>query len=340
MRKFLAKNLKYILIIFSVLLIIFVLPILLALSIEEEQKQPVSINNPPQFPVTVDPVNKVIVENTEVNAYLEGNGTSSPLEASVFGAVDNLWETLKSLAMKIAEAPWYQSIASVSGIDGKLVSITPGMRKEQVVNVFARALNWNNEQKQEFINLDNDHSVSLNEGAFFPDSYFVDKGMTPTDVKKIIDKNFKENVLSHYGTSTAKIVPIDQALTIASIIQRETIGNKDMRLISGIIWNRIFNNMNLQVDATLQYAKANTSKTKTDWWPDVVPKDKYIKSPYNTYLHKGLPPTPIANPSVGAILATLNPLKTDCLYYFNDKAGNFHCSLTYKEHVKMIDKYY
>ncbi len=97
--------------------------------------------------------------------------------------------------------------------------------------------------------------------------------------------------------------------------------------------------MNLQVDATLQYAKANTKDTN-EWWPDVVPKDKYIKSPYNTYLHKGLPPTPIANPSVGAILAALNPIETPCLYYFNDKKGEFHCSKTYKEHVALIRKYY
>ena len=86
-------------------------------------------------------------------------------------------------------------------------------------------------------------------------------------------------------------------------------------------------------------AKANKT-AGGNWWPNVLPADKYIKSPYNTYMYKGLPPSPIANPSVAAILAALNPVKTDCLYYFNDREGNFHCSSTYAEHVKLLKKYY
>ena len=112
-----------------------------------------------------------------------------------------------------------------------------------------------------------------------------------------------------------------------------------MRLISGIMWNRLFADMNLQIDATLQYAKASNRATN-NWWPKVAPVDKYIKSAYNTYTYKGLPPAPIANPSVAAILAALNPVNTPCLYYFNDKAGDFHCSESYAEHVKLLKKYY
>lgn len=154
-----------------------------------------------------------------------------------------------------------------------------------------------------------------------------------------MNKNFTENVIIRYGTSTEQVVPMEDALKIASIIQRETIGNKDMRLISGILWNRLFSNMRLQVDATLQYVKA--SKTANgDWWPKVKPSYKYLESPYNTYMHAGLPPTPIASPTVGAILAALNPIETPCLFYFNDKKGEFHCSVTYKEHVNLLKKYY
>jgi UPF0755 protein len=72
----------------------------------------------------------------------------------------------------------------------------------------------------------------------------------------------------------------------------------------------------------------------------VVPGDQYRKSAYNTYLHPGLPPTPIANPSVASVLAALNPKNTPCLFYFHDAAGGFHCSETYTGHVTLLKKYY
>ena len=86
--------------------------------------------------------------------------------------------------------------------------------------------------------------------------------MSPTAVQNLVNQKFTENVLSHYGTTTAQIVPINDALTIASLIQREASGPDDMRTISGIIWNRLFANMNLQIDATVQYAEAN----KKSYW--------------------------------------------------------------------------
>ena len=124
---------------------------------------------------------------------------------------------------------------------------------------------------------------------------------------------------------------------IASIIQREAGGKKDMRLISGIIWNRIFAGMRLQMDATLQYAKGNEEE---GWWPQVDPKDKNIDSPYNTYKYDSLPPTAIANPGMAALEAAYNPQKTSCMYYLHDKKGNIHCSKTYAEHKRNIEKYY
>ena len=71
-----------------------------------------------------------------------------------------------------------------------------------------------------------------------------------------------------------------------------------------------------------------------------MPDDRFRKSPYNTYLHKGLPPAPIANPSVDSILAALNPKNTSCLFYFHDARGRFHCTDTYAEHVALLKKYY
>ena len=330
------KSYKYIGAIVLLLAIIIVgLPKVVSISIQREQSEEQS-NLPAQFPITVDPKNKVITENNTVNKYLEG--TSSPLMASVGNLIEPIWNILKTVGIKIGTANWYHNAASLASLNGQFVEIYPGMRKEQVVNAFAKTLDWSESDKQQFLNGNTNSDFYFSEGAFYPTTYFIDPTMTPEFVRSIVDKKFNENVLKRYGTSTAELVPVKQALILASIIQRETIGNVDVRLISGILWNRLFINMNLQVDATLQYAKAN--KNKTEWWPKVAPKDKYIKSPFNTYMNNGLPPAPIANPSVGAILATLNPIKTSCLYYFNDKDGEFHCSETYAEHVKQIRKYY
>ena len=289
-----------------------------------------------EFPITVDPRTRTIREDPKIEALLEG--PNSPLEARA-GGTDSLWNMIQYSAEMIARTGWYQNLAAVTAANDHIVTITPGMRKEQVAMAFSRELSWNSIDRQQFITPDKASKLPLAEGSFSPGAYIIGKNTTPQTVQALVNQRFTEQVLSRYGTSTAAIVPLNQALTIASIIQRETIGNDDMRLISGIIWNRLFANMNLQVDATLQYAKANTAAA-IEWWPDVLPSDKYIRSPYNTYQNPGLPPGPIANPSVGAIIAALNPLKTSCLFYFNDTKGEFHCSVTYAEHVKLLKQYY
>jgi UPF0755 protein len=308
----------------------FSLPLILSLTIQNQEHQSASVKLDP-FPVTVDPKNKTIAENEAVNNFLES--ANSPLQAA---AGNSFWNTFEWLATTIARAPWYQNLAAVNG---RFVTITPGMRKEQVANAFSDALSWNSQEKKEFISARNGESLPLTEGSFSPGVYFVGLGTTPDIAQDLVNNRFSKEILSRYGTSTAEIVPLDEALIIASLIQRETGGNDDIRLISGIIWNRIFANMRLQLDATLQYAKANNAKTGS-WWPTVVPADKFRKSLYNTYMHLGLPPTPIANPSVAAVIAALNPTKTSCLFYFHDKDGGFHCSDTYAEHVKLLKKYY
>jgi len=328
---------KYAAFALAVIVILLSLPLIYSRWVIHEQTPPATSAAPAQFPVTVDPKDKMITENADVDSYLEGD--NSPMEASAAGTGGLILNAIKSLAVAISKVPFYQNLASLSGVEGQFITIAPGMRKEQVADLFGKSLSWDDAQKQELLTPAPDSSLPLSEGSFFPATYFVNDDISPSDAQALIDQRFADNVLAHYGTTTQNIVPLDEALTIASIIQRETIGGNDMRLISGILWNRIFNGMDLQVDATLQYAKANLAAT-TVWWPTVAPKDKYIKSPYNTYENAGLPPTPIANPSVAAIVAALNPINTPCLYYFNDKEGNFHCSATYAEHMALLKQYY
>jgi len=309
------------------------LPSLFALHVEYERQQAVAAMQE-TFPVTVNPQEKVIIEDPLVDAYLES--PHSPLAASVGGATEIAGSIFSALTVAIAESSWYQGLASP---EGRFVNIAPGMRKEQVASAFGKSLGWNAVQIKEFLKTTAYSSLPFSEGSFAPGTYVVTKGTTPIMAQALVNERFAQNYLARYSTTTAQVVPLMQALTIASLIEREAGGKDDMRLISGIIWNRIFINMNLQIDATLQYAKAN-ALSNGNWWPVPVPADRFRKSPYNTYLNRGLPPTPIASPSVAAVVAALNPKKTPCLFYFHDSLGGFHCSENYEGHVTLLKKYY
>ena len=290
-----------------------------------------------EFPVTVDFVNKTIIEDEEVNMYLESD--ESPLQANALSSIHPKIKEFSTSALIAFTnfAAKYNLAAVVSG--QRVVKVYPGQRKEEIANSFTRTLAWTPQEKKEFLTTPKNKSLPLPEGSLYPDTYVVTMNATPYEVQDLISETFEENVLSRYGTSTREKVPLDVALNVASLIQRETIGTRDMRLVSGIIWNRMFTNMPLQLDATLQYVKASRQQTR-NWWPKVLSSDKFIKSPYNTYQNPGLPPTPIANPSVAAIIAALNPIKTDCYFYFHDNKGDMHCSPTYEGHVALLRKMY
>ncbi len=287
------------------------------------------------FPVTVNPSKKIIVENPAVDAYLED--VHSLFEAGAGNTQNVFWNFVSWAGVTVSEAPWYQGLATADAT--RFVTIQPGLRKEQVASVFGKALGWTKADEKAFLTPAKNAVLPLQEGSFMPGIYSVSLGMKPAEVQSLVNERFSREVLAHYRSSVSSVIPLQETLTIASLIQRETIGTDGMRLISGIMWNRLFAGMNLQIDATLQYARASRDALGV-WWPTVHPKDKYIASPYNTYLNEGLPPGPIATPSVAAILAALNPVKTDCLFYFNDASGKFHCSGTYKEHAKLLNAYY
>lgn len=287
----------------------------------------------PDFPVTVDPIARVIIEDPEVEALL---AEDNPELAAAAGALDMAYTWL---AATIANSGLYRSLASAVGADTAFVTVLPGYREEEVAAAFGKTLGWSAAERREFLKQLHSTPPTLTEGELVPGTYAVPTNAEREDVQALLNERFSREILSRYSTSTAEVVPLDDALTIASMLERETRDPAEMRMISGIIWNRLFTGMNLQIDATLQYAKATNTDTKS-WWPKVVPNDKYIKSPYNTYRHKGLPPGPIANPSTEAVIAALNPKKTDCLFYFHDKYGGFHCAPTYEEHVRLLKEKY
>lgn len=286
---------------------------------------------PKTFPVGVNPKKQLITENPAVDDYFNTyiSSTVSPKKSASLSWIQ------KNVLAQLSQFDWFQNLASPIS---RILVINPGERKEEVASSFAKILRWDTAQKNTFIQLVASTTPILPEGKFYPGHYVVDKDATPQDVANILLEQFDANVVLRYTPETAQVVPLNQAMVIASLLEREAYGFDDMRYISGIIWNRLFAKMNLQIDASLQYAKGTNSTSS--WWPPVRPADKYINSPYNTYKYGGLPPTAIANPSPEAILAALNPRETDCMYYFHDKDGGFHCAATYAEHVNLLKQYY
>lgn len=219
----------------------------------------------------------------------------------------------------------------------KVVRLPEGLRKEEVAEIVGDKLFWGENQKQAFLN----SHLALNtedvEGKLFPKTYLIDKDETPEEVINIMLSEYEKQIEKLSKNKKVEILNDETALKIASLIQREAAGKEDMALISGIIWNRIWSGMKLQIDATLQYAKGSEDE---GWWGEVNPEDKKIKSEYNTYLNKGLPPSAIASPGKDAIYAAYHPKKTECMFYFHDKKRKIHCSKTYDEHKELIKKYY
>ena len=167
------------------------------------------------------------------------------------------------------------------------------------------------------------------EGFLFPDTYDFFADATAEDVV--------EKLLITFRDKTKELraeIPAGQDLlsiiTIASLVQGEVQTHEDMKLVAGIIENRFEAGMPLQLDITLVYITGRR---------DVRPEDKNIRSAYNTYRNKGLPPGPINNPGLDAIDATLNPTMSEYHFYISTPETGTIFAETLEEHNANIQKY-
>ncbi len=221
--------------------------------------------------------------------------------------------------------------------DLKWFSFAEGIRKEQIGERLKATFNWSNEELDKWNNIYTAMKFDYVEGVYFPDTYLIPVDEDGLDIAKRMIINFNEKAKEYIEGFTKKDILWTTGLKIASLIQREAAGKDDMKLISGVIWNRLLKGQKLEIDATIQYAKGRVGDK---WWSKVTPLDiRNTDSLYNTYKYKGLPPHPIANPGLDAIEAALNPEETDCFYYLHDKLQNIHCSVTYEEHLENIQRY-
>lgn len=219
----------------------------------------------------------------------------------------------------------------------KWITIPEGLRKEEIGERLAKELHWNDEELEKWNTTYTAMQYDYREGVYFPDTYLIPVDENGLDTAKRMINRFNEKFAGYPEKFTAKNIKWTTALTLASIIQREAAGPHDMPLIAGILWNRLDQNKQLEIDATVQYARGKTEK---GWWSPIKGAEtRSIDSPFNTYLNKGLPPHPISNPGMDAIDAVLNPEETDCIYYLHDSEGIIHCSASFAEHQLNIDRY-
>jgi len=194
------------------------------------------------------------------------------------------------------------------------------------------------------------------EGFLFPSTYQFSRNATPKEIAETMVHQFREEwsklqaitpppatpdpvATGHSAPRAAgSVVPPlspEQLVTLASLVERETPQPGERPMVASVFYNRLKLGVPLQCDPTVQYALDLAGKPTLK----VTPEDLHVPSPYNTYLHRGLPPGPIANPGDASLRAVVNPAHTHYLYFVaNDSGGHFFAS-TLEEHNRNVVRY-
>ncbi len=217
---------------------------------------------------------------------------------------------------------------SLYELENVRVTIPEGLSVKEVGALLAKEPNLTHFDAAEFVDLATPH-----EGYLFPDTYLFLPNVTSQDVVDTMLANYARRIqtiktdLSAFGRSTNDVI------TMASIVEVEARTTETREVIAGILWKRLDEGMPLQVDSA--FAFVNGKKDSRD----LSVADLAIPSPYNTYLNKGLPPTPISNPGLDSITAVLHPIRTEYYFYLSDAQGNMHYAVTNEEHEANKAKY-
>jgi UPF0755 protein len=182
--------------------------------------------------------------------------------------------------------------------------------------------------------------VSL-EGFLFPDTYRVPLDADAAYLLDLMLGTFGERVTpemrQQFGVNG---LSVRQAVTLASIVERETPLADERPLVAGVFYNRLARSMSLDADPTVQYAVGYVAERDSWWKSPLTLDDLQTDSPYNTYLYPGLPPGPIANPGLDALAAVAAPIQSEFIFFVADCSGQnpgAHLfSVTYEEHLAKV----
>ena len=176
------------------------------------------------------------------------------------------------------------------------------------------------------------------EGYLFPATYGYGKDSKMEDLVDQMLAAMDQNLSAYYDTMEAKNIDVNEALTLASLIEKEGATDKDRKDIASVFYNRLNQDMPLQSNIAILYAQGQLGK-KTTLKEDAT-IDTNIDSPYNIYKNTGLMPGPVDSPGLSAIEAAVNPSKTDYLYFVTNVNGVNSYSKTFEEHDKNAKNYH
>jgi UPF0755 protein len=222
----------------------------------------------------------------------------------------------------------------------KRVTIPEGFTLKQIAE---RLAHENLADVQDFLSSARDRAwlaeldlpVNSLEGFLFPDTYFFHRGMPVRAMQKRMVNRFREVYQRCQSTGAADAPPnldLNQTVTLASIVEKETGQAGERPLIASVFYNRLRLGMPLQSDPTVIYGLK-------DFNGDLTKKDLQRPTPYNTYVIQRLPPGPIANPGEDALRAVLCPTKTDYLYFVSKNDGSHYFSRDIQEHNRAVVRY-
>jgi len=174
------------------------------------------------------------------------------------------------------------------------------------------------------------------EGYLFPDTYRLPQDAAASDVIARMLANFDHRLTRKMRDDLASQKrTVFQAVTLASIVEREAVVEKERPIIASVYLNRLASGMALDADPTVQYGMAS-AKGKAPWWPQLTQEDyRSAQSPYNTYLNPGLPPGPIASPGLSSLQAAIDPAQTNFFFFRAScsRDGTHLFSKTLEEHA-------
>lgn len=183
---------------------------------------------------------------------------------------------------------------------------------------------------QKLVYFDSQSFIALadgKEGYLFPDTYYFLPTASADLIVRTLENNFYRRTEGLQASIESSGHTLHDIVTMASLLEEEARTLPTRKMISGILWKRIALGMKLQVDAVFPYIIGKNTF-------QVTKKDLMVDSPYNTYLHKGLPIGPISNPGLSALEAAVKPTPSTYLFYLADMQGVTHYSKTYAEHLR------
>ncbi len=287
-----------------------------------------------------------LLNNTELFLnYLRFHGLDAQLEAGEY--IIDPQQTIPQIAATLTEAV----------VQEETVRFVEGWRLEQMADYLAENPTANVDANQFLAIVQRQVVFDLSpypflatlpetatlEGFLFPDTYRLPPEADAVYLMDLMLRTFEGRVTPQMQQGfQAQGLSIHQAVTLAAIVEREAVVATERPIIAGVFYNRLGQGMKLEADPTVQYPLGYQPESDSWWKSPLWLEDLELDSPYNTYRYAGLPPGPIANPSLSSLEAVAFPTQTEFIFFVADceaaVAGSHAFSITYEEHLANVQR--